>query len=254
MTREDDAVVEERLRATYAAITRRTSYSSPPRLPMMVEALHDEPRPSVRRSWNRVAVAAAVAAALVIATLVLVRTESDDGGTVLTPAGTAPSAPAPAPSTQAPTPLGAPLVVGPDAASTLLTSWGSGQVDVAGQFHGGMYVFVYADGRVIWDLGGASVWADADGRVTAIPFGGPTEFGRFWLTESGVKPASGTPGGELVCCNMERRLSARGLELVRGEHRERAVHRSRRAVAGGAPPTPRGPEPVAGRVSALASP
>jgi hypothetical protein len=79
-----------------------------------------------------------------------------------------------------------------------------------------MYVFVYADGRVIWDTGGAPVWADADGRVIAIPFGGPTEFGRFWLTESGLKPASGNPGGgELVLRNIERRLSDRGLELVR---------------------------------------
>jgi hypothetical protein len=78
-----------------------------------------------------------------------------------------------------------------------------------------MYVFVYADGRVIWNIGGAAAWADVDGRVTAIPLGGPTEFGRFWLTESGLKPASGTPGGELVGRNIERRLSARGLELVR---------------------------------------
>ena len=50
----------------------------------------------------------------------------------------------PAPSA---VPLGAPLVVGPDASSTLLTSYG--------QFHVG-YVFVYADGR-----------------VTAIPLGLP---------------------------------------------------------------------------------
>src|SRR5262245_51508281 len=48
----------------------------------------------------------------------------------------------PAPSV---VPLGAPLVVGPDTASTLLTSWG--------QFHVG-YVFVYADGRVIWEPDG----------------------------------------------------------------------------------------------------
>ena len=110
-----------------------------------------------------------------------------------------------------PTPLGAPLVVGPDAASTLLTSWG--------QFHVG-YVFVYADGRVIWEPE-APVYSDADGRVTAIPLGGPTAtIGRFWLTESGLKPASGTPEGEFDQVkfgsrNIERRLSARGLDLVR---------------------------------------
>jgi hypothetical protein len=42
--------------------------------------------------------------------------------------------------THAPRPLGAPLVEGPDPASTLLTSWG--------QFHVG-YVLIYGDGRVL---------------------------------------------------------------------------------------------------------
>jgi hypothetical protein len=103
-------------------------------------------------------------------------------------------------------PLGAPLVVGPDASSTLLASWG--------QMHTG-YVFVYADGRVIWEPE-APVYADADGRVTVIPLGGPTaEVGRFWLTESGLEPASGKPKGEFVSRNIERRLSARGLDLLR---------------------------------------
>jgi hypothetical protein len=112
--------------------------------------------------------------------------------------------PVPGPSA---VPLGAPLVVGPDAASTLLTSWG--------QMHVG-YVFVYADGRVIWEPDGAPVYADAGGRVTAIPLGGPTAtIGRFWLTESGLKPASGTPKGEFGSRNIERRLSAHGLDLVR---------------------------------------
>jgi hypothetical protein len=157
----------------------------------------DGRRPRRRVLIGTAAVALSVVVAMV-ATIVVVRTASDDGGRVLTPAVPAP-----------------PLVVGPDAASTLLMSWGSGQVDVSGRFHGGQYVFVYADGRVIWDIGGAPVWADADGRVTAIPLAGPTEFGTFWLTESGLKPVSGTPEGELVLRNIERRLSARGLELLR---------------------------------------
>jgi hypothetical protein len=192
----------------------------------------DIPRtPRGRTGRWRLAVAAAAAAALIVATIVVVRTESDNGGNVLTPAGPAPTAPAPAP-TPAPTPFGAPLVVGPDAASTLLTSWG--------QFHGGGFVFVYADGRVIWAIG-ASVWADADGRVTAIPLAGPTEFGTFWLTESGLKPVSGTPEGEFVHGNIERRLSARGLELVRAgniEVKHLLVHPDEQFPA----ELPRGPE------------
>jgi hypothetical protein len=134
------------------------------------------------------------------------------------PTGATPPVPAP-PAV----PLGAPLVVGPDAASTLLTSWG--------QFHVG-YVFVYADGRVIWEPD-APVYADADGRVTAIPIGSagvgewPTN-AQFLLTEAGLEPGGWTPEGEFdprdakcgvfVCSmpvNIERRLSARGLDLVR---------------------------------------
>ena len=104
-------------------------------------ALLDVPTPRPSRRWPVLAAAAAVAA-LIVATIILVRTASDDGGTVLTPAGPAPSAPAPAPPAPAPAvPLGAPLVQGPDAGSTLLTSWG--------QIHVG-FAFVYADGRVLF--------------------------------------------------------------------------------------------------------
>src|SRR5262245_38034816 len=71
---------------------------------------------------------------------------------------------------QPPTPLDAPLIQGPDAASTLLTSWG--ELDVG-------YVFVYADGRVIWHSDG-------------FPFVGPVVLG-----------------------DRERRLSPRGLQLIR---------------------------------------
>jgi hypothetical protein len=183
MTREDEAVVEERLRATYAAITSRTSYSSPPRTPIMGEALHDEPRVSVRRSWRRIAVAVAAAAALIVATIALVRTASDDGGTVQTPARPAPTAPAP-------TPTLAPLVQGPDPASTLLESWG--------QVNNG-YVFIYADGRVIWN----SVWGfdvDAQGRLSRYPK--PPRYSRD--NNAGFRFGA-----------LERRLSSRGLELVR---------------------------------------
>jgi hypothetical protein len=107
-------------------------------------------------------------------------------------------------------PLGAPPAVGPEASSTLLTSYG--------QMHVG-YVFVYADGRVIWEPN-VGMYAGADGRVTAIPLSpagvgsGPT-IGRFWLTESGLKPGDWTPEGEFGYRNIERRLSARGLDLVR---------------------------------------
>jgi hypothetical protein len=54
----------------------------------MDEALADEPRASVRRTWPRITWAAAAAVALIVATIVLVRTANDNDGTVLTPVGT----------------------------------------------------------------------------------------------------------------------------------------------------------------------
>jgi hypothetical protein len=91
-----------------------------------------------------------------------------------------------------PVPLGAPLVQGPDAGSTLLTSWG--------QIHVG-YAFVYADGRVIWypDIG---AHVDPDSRVTGA---------QRRRRADGV-PA---PDGEFRYEVIERRLSPHGLELVR---------------------------------------
>jgi hypothetical protein len=151
------------------------------------------------RRWPVLAAAAAVAA-LIVATIILVRTASDDGGTVLTPAGPAPTAPAPtlafpepAPApAPAPTPLSAPLVQGPDPASTLLTSWG--------EIHVG-YAFVYADGRVIW-------YPDIFARVDAY-----TEvIGAQRLQRTDGRP---TPDGEFLYQAIERHLSPHGLELVR---------------------------------------
>ena len=94
--------------------------------------------------------------------------------------------PVPAP----PAPTVAPLVPGPDAASTILASWG--------KFHVG-YAFVYADGRVIWQPDGG-VFLDADGRVTGPGAGC-------------CSPGDRGPRPEYV--PVERRLSARGVELVR---------------------------------------
>jgi hypothetical protein len=140
-TRFDDVSVEERLRdATHAFAD---AIEPAPDAWARLRTAIDEPR-ARPLPWRRgvvVIAVAAAAAALIVATVILVRTTSDDGGTVLTPAGPAPSAPVPAPSPPAPTPLGAPEVQGPDAASTLLTSWSA--------FHVG-YSYVYADGRVIW--------------------------------------------------------------------------------------------------------
>ena len=146
------------------------------------------PRP--RRRW-RVLAAAAAAAALIVATIILVRTASDDGGTVLTPAGPAPSQPPSAPSVPASFPLGAPLVEGPDASSTLLTSWA--------QFHVG-YVFAYGDGRVLWypDIGAR---VDADMEVSGAQ--------RRRRTDG--LPA---PNGEFRYQIIERHLSPLGLELL----------------------------------------
>jgi hypothetical protein len=83
-------------------------------------------------------------------------------------------------------------VEGPDAASTLLTSWG--------QIHVG-YAFVYADGRVIWypDIGAR---VDADTQVTGA---------QRRRRDNGV-PA---PDGEFRYEAIERHLSPHGLELVR---------------------------------------
>jgi hypothetical protein len=143
-----------------------------------------------RRRWPVLA-AAAVAVALIVATIILVRTASDDGGTVLTPAGPAPSQPPSAPSVPASFPLGAPLVEGPDASSTILTSWG--------EFHLG-YVFVYGDGRVIWysDIG---AYVDPDMEVT----------GAQRVARSNGVPS---PYGDFRYVNIERHLSPLGLELL----------------------------------------
>jgi hypothetical protein len=100
-------------------------------------------------------------------------------------------------------PLGEPLVVGPDDESTLLTSWGDMHVG---------YVFVYADGGVVWYPDGGVVF-DADARVTGIrasPVQGPTD---AWMTSAG--PDHGVPAGEFGYAVIERRLSRRGLDLVR---------------------------------------
>jgi hypothetical protein len=115
-----------------------------------------------------------------------------------------PPAAVPAVSASRPSPLGEPLVVGADAASTLLTSWG--------EIHIG-YVFVYADGRVVWYPDGGVV-VDGDTRVTGIrasPAQGSRGTGA-WMTSAGVGPDA--PAGEFGYAVVERRLSPHGVELV----------------------------------------
>ena len=118
MTREDDVVMEERLRATYAAVTSRTNYSPPPPMPQgdaVPHATSTSRRPrrvrrfrrwslatrvpafSVakadelvvrRRITRRAPVFAALAACLAIALVVggsLVLSGSDDSPSVQTP-------------------------------------------------------------------------------------------------------------------------------------------------------------------------
>src|SRR5262245_21744163 len=92
------------------------------------------------RQW-RVFAAAAAAAALIVATIVLVRTETNDGGTVQTAAGPGPSAPA-APSARSPLPDGTTLL--PPAGATP-------SAPETGQLLAPLVIpiWVYEDGRVI---------------------------------------------------------------------------------------------------------
>jgi hypothetical protein len=165
------------------------------------------------RRYRRLRIAAAAAAVLALVVVVAVALSAVDRRSVQTPLRPVPTPPA---STVAP------LVKGPDAASTLLASWGWWAVPaLASSPHIGN-VFVYADGRVIWDQ---AAYVDADGRVTAIPvdpIGGNPGVARLWLTESGVErgvipggPPAFFPEGEYRDAILERRLSARGLALVR---------------------------------------
>jgi hypothetical protein len=113
------------------------------------------------------------------------------------------------PASSPPTPLGAPLVEGPDPASTLLASWAG--------FHVG-YVFIYADGRVIWSSG---VFVDADGRVTWHPDGRDsfvdTDMGEIWYPGRRARyPGTRVrPEGVFRYAVIERHLNPRGLDLVR---------------------------------------
>jgi hypothetical protein len=100
------------------------------------------------------------------------------------------------PASSPPTPLGAPLVKGPDAASTILTSWGA--------IHAG-YVFVYADGRVLaYSDSGIpdGIGVNANGRVTV----------KGWRAHLRAWKKSGAVFQDAV---IERRLSPRGLDLLR---------------------------------------
>ncbi len=95
-------------------------------------------------------------------------------------------------------PLGAPLVQGPDSASTLLTSWG--------QTHVG-YILVYADGRVLFTSDGLGALADF------LPFSGIAE---RHLSARGldlVRAGTFDPK-EIVEELANRHLSARELDLV----------------------------------------
>jgi hypothetical protein len=102
------------------------------------------PRP--RRRWPVLA-AVAAAAALVVATIVLVRTESGNGGNVLTPAGPAPSAATPGPSTPSPS-TRPPL---PDGLTALPSAGATPSAPETGQLLAPLPIpiWVYEDGRVI---------------------------------------------------------------------------------------------------------
>ena len=131
-TRFDDVSVEERLRDATRAYT--DAIEPAPDAWARFRTNIDEPRvlPLPRRR-GAVVIAAAIAVAVAIVVLVgVVTLPGVDRRSVQTPLRPAPTPPA---STVAP------LVEGPDAASTLLDSWG--------RFHVG-FVFVYGDGRVIW--------------------------------------------------------------------------------------------------------
>jgi hypothetical protein len=141
------------------------------------EALIKEAKQRARRRHWSYGTAAVVVAIAVVAAFTI-------PGSPSLPDGAARAVPKP------PTPLGAPLVQGADAASTLLESWGQFQVG---------YAFVYADGRVVLKLE-SGVFLDADGRMTGNGEGCCT-------------PGDDGPRPEYVA--VERRLSARGLKLVR---------------------------------------
>src|SRR5262245_7265113 len=113
--------------------------AAPPRPPQASRpAAHDAGEALIKeaqqRARHRRRLLAGAAAVLVAVAAV--------GGFAILPDGTSPPRGAAryVPSRVPPTPLGPPLVEGPDAASTLLTSW----------YWGSAYFAVYADGRVIW--------------------------------------------------------------------------------------------------------
>lgn len=141
-------------------------------------ALIEEARQRARRRrWIYGGIAGIAAVAVVVAF-------SAFGGTSAPPRGARDVSPRSEPI--------APLVAGPDAASTLLTSWG--------RIHVG-YAFVYADGRVIW-------YPDMGARVDAeLEVAGAQRRQR-----ADGAPA---PDGQFRYEAIERRLSPHGLELVR---------------------------------------
>ncbi len=160
------------------------SVAAPPQPPLLrASAVHDPSEALIKeakqRARRRRRIYGGAAAVVAIAGLAAF---SAFGGTSATRGAGREVSPRPRPV--------APLVQGPDDASTLLASWG--------QWHVG-WAFVYADGRVVWspDVG---VFLDADGRVTGI--------GNGCCSHSDARPRS-----EYVA--VERSLSPRGVELVR---------------------------------------
>jgi len=176
----EDVSVEERVRDATRAYT--DAIEPAPDAWARLRTNIDEPRMRPL-PWRRgvVVIGAAIAVAVAIVVLVVVTLPGVDHHRVQTPLRPVPT-----------TTTLAPLVQGPDAASTLLASWG--------RFHTG-YVFVYADGRVIFYPDTAGMWVRPDGRVTAYPDPLGTD-----------PPEEGVVFRHAV---FERRLSARGLDLVR---------------------------------------
>jgi hypothetical protein len=142
------------LRAEYLRVAPDTNHDA--RRPtqneegiITVDVLHDESRlsrgrdpdrPSRRQNWRRNAVATVAAAALIVATIVLVRTATDDGGTVLTPAAPGPIGPS-APS----------ALALPDGLKGLPAEGATPSTPATGQLVAPLPIpiWVYEDGRVI---------------------------------------------------------------------------------------------------------
>jgi hypothetical protein len=161
------------------------------------------------RHRSRVAAAVVVAAALLVSggfALSSARPDTPEG-----PGTARPSSLDIVPNNTAPPlwPFRGPLLLGSDTASTLLASWGD--------MHFG-FVFVYADGRVI-SYPEAGVVVDAGGRVRGVPIepfmvsDEHATAARAWMNGGGL--TRNVPAGEFVFAVIERRLSSRGLKLVR---------------------------------------